>query len=123
MIFMQSSAIRFILLPLALLLSMIFCCAQHPFHYTLNDENGLPSNEVYQIVQDKKGYLWLGCDAGLYRYDGNTFTSYKNALQNGRSISNLVFDSKGVLWCLNFRNRQSDKIKYNNSVSDSFIEF
>jgi ligand-binding sensor domain-containing protein len=76
--------------------------AQSAFSYTLSDENGLPSNEVYQIVQDKQGYLWIGCDAGLYRYDGNTFTSYKNALQNGRSISNLVFDAKGFLWCRNF---------------------
>jgi two-component sensor histidine kinase len=76
--------------------------AQSAFSYTLSDENGLPSNEVYQIVQDNQGYLWIGCDAGLYRYDGNTFTSYKNALQNGRSISNLVFDAKGFLWCRNF---------------------
>ncbi len=75
---------------------------QTPYSITLNDESGLPSNEVYQIVQDKKGYLWIGCDAGLYRYDGIRFVAYKNPKQNGRSISNLVFDAQGVLWCRNF---------------------
>ena len=76
--------------------------AQQPFHYSINDENGLPSNEVYQLVQDKNGYIWLGCDAGLYRYDGIQFKAYKNDLQNGRSISNLVLDVEGYLWCRNF---------------------
>lgn len=86
---------------------LIFFCvfkykAQHPFYYSLNDENGLPSNEVYQIVQDSKGYIWIGCDAGLYRYNGYSYKAYKNANQNSRSISNLLFDSENVLWCRNF---------------------
>ncbi len=78
------------------------CTAQHPFYHTITDEEGLPSSEVYQIIQDKKGYMWIGCDAGLYRYNGFEFKAHKNSKQNSRSISNLAFDAEGKLWCRNF---------------------
>lgn len=92
---------RFILL----LFSVIAICetyAQHPFYYNITDEDGLPSNEVYSIVQDNFGYIWIGCDAGLFRYDGFTFKPYTNSKQNGRSISFLQLDKKGRVWCKNF---------------------
>lgn len=76
--------------------------AQHPYFYTLNDENGLPSNEVYQVVQDSFGFMWIGCDAGLYRYDGFKFMPYTNSQQNSKSISNLVLDKYQNIWCQNF---------------------
>ncbi len=84
---------------------MVTCCnlnAQQPYNYTINDENGLPSNEVYQILQDPFGYLWIGCDAGLYRYDGFEFTKFSSPSSSGRSISGLALDSKGRVWCRNF---------------------
>lgn len=76
--------------------------AQQPWYYTNNDENGLPSNEVYQVAQDDFGYIWIGCDAGLFRYDGFTYKAYISSGQNGRSISSLRFDAKKRLWCKNF---------------------
>jgi anti-sigma regulatory factor (Ser/Thr protein kinase) len=76
--------------------------AQHPYYYNITDEDGLPSNEVYSIVQDNFGYIWIGCDAGLFRYDGFTFKPYTNSKQNGRSISFLQLDKKGRVWCKNF---------------------
>ncbi len=76
--------------------------AQEPYYYTINDENGLPSNEVYQVIQDDFGYIWIGCDAGLFRYDGFDFKQFKNSSQNGRSISGLQLDSKNRIWCRNF---------------------
>ncbi|MCG3166510.1 MAG: hypothetical protein POELPBGB_02289 [Bacteroidia bacterium] len=76
--------------------------AQHPYYYNITDEDGLPSNEVYSIVQDHFGYIWIGCDAGLFRYDGFNFKPYTNSKQNGRSISFLQIDRKGRVWCKNF---------------------
>ena len=76
--------------------------AQEPYYYTINDENGLPSNEVYQVLQDDFGYIWIGCDAGLFKYDGFEYKQYKNVNQNGRSISGLQLDSKNRIWCRNF---------------------
>ncbi len=92
---------------LPLILSLLFFCScnllgQHPFYYNLNTEQDLPSNEVYSIKQDSFGYIWLGCDAGLFRYDGFRFKQYRNKQMAGRSISGLVFDPMGRLWCRNF---------------------
>ncbi|MEM8523789.1 MAG: histidine kinase [Bacteroidota bacterium] len=76
--------------------------AQHPYYYKLDSENGFPSNEVYQVAQDNFGFVWIGCDAGLFRYDGLSFKQYFNAKQNGRSISHLIVDKKQRVWCQNF---------------------
>lgn len=75
---------------------------QHPYYRILDDHEGLPSNEVYKILQDKKGYLWIGCDAGLFRYNGFHFKAYKHPKQNSRSISYLHLDDEKNLWCANF---------------------
>lgn len=90
------------------LLVLIFICqtyislSQTPYYYKINEENGLPSSEVYQIIQDDFGYIWIGCDAGLYRYDGVRFKSYSSKKQNSRSISGLKIDKDKNLWCQNF---------------------
>jgi len=89
-----------------LFILVIACCsqaqAQHPFYYTVNDDNGLPSNEVYDLEQDEFGYMWIGCDAGLFRYDGFRFVQYKNAGQNSVAISGLRFSGHNKLYCQNF---------------------
>lgn len=36
---------------------------EQAFHFT--DRDGLPSMEIYDLLQDQKGYLWLGTEAGL----------------------------------------------------------
>ncbi len=91
------------LLVVIYLFSFHSLIAQHPAYYQINDENGLPSNEVYNIVQDNFGYIWIGCDAGLYRYDGFTFKQYTNKRKNGRAISFLQFDEKQRIWCNIFK--------------------
>lgn len=87
---------------------LIFVCqtyislSQTPYFYKINEENGLPSSEVYQVIQDDFGYLWIGCDAGLYRYDGIRFKSFNSKKQNSKSISGLKIDKDKNLWCQNF---------------------
>ncbi len=76
--------------------------AQHPFFYSVNDDNGLPSNEVYDLDQDGFGYIWIGCNAGLYRYDGIRFDKYSNSRQNAVAISSLSFTKNKKLLCQNF---------------------
>ena len=45
----------------------------------LTVENGLSSNGIRAIVQDKHGYIWFGTDEGLNRYDGKKSRSFKKA--------------------------------------------
>lgn len=69
----------------------------------LNVEHGLSQNTVYTTIQDHKGFLWMGTDDGLNRYDGYTFRVYTNrtgvegAISNSRVIA-LLEDSKHRLW-------------------------
>lgn len=93
--------LKFLLILFIILIAKINL-AQHPYYYKIDDENGLPSNEVYEILQDDFGYMWIGCDAGLYRYDGFKFLGYTNSKQNGKAISYLRKDTKGRIWCKNF---------------------
>lgn len=55
------------------------------------------------IGEDAWGYLWIGTDDGLNKYDGYTFTPYRNDFNNKYSISNndnkeFYLDSKGNSW-------------------------
>ncbi|MCT4591416.1 MAG: response regulator [Carboxylicivirga sp.] len=68
----------------------------------LQTEQGLSSNVTGSILQDKKGFIWIGTDAGLNRYDGNSIKIYKHT-RNNNSISNdiikcLFEDRDTCLW-------------------------
>ncbi len=83
----------------------LFCTslfAQTPAYKHYDVSNGLPTNEVYEIKQDSKGFLWIGCDAGLVRYDGNRFKLLSNKKNRGPAISGLREDKSGRIWCINF---------------------
>lgn len=79
--------------------------AQYPQYFSYNNENGLPSNEVYSIVQDSKGFIWIGCDAGLFKFDGIRYIPYKCQTQNSNSITGLSFSNSKKLYCYNFQSQ------------------
>ncbi|MBC7867902.1 MAG: histidine kinase, partial [Gloeobacteraceae cyanobacterium ES-bin-316] len=65
--------------------------------------NGLSNNKVNCILQDKRGFTWIGTDDGLNRYDGNNFIIFKNnpsesSSISGNSITDLHEDKEGLLW-------------------------
>src|ERR1700719_1672627 len=64
-------------------------------------ENGLPQNTIQAIAQTRDGFLWLGTEVGLVRFDGNSFVTYdqnsKPALP-GNDISCLFPAKDGSLW-------------------------
>ena len=67
------------------------------------DGNDLSSTMITSICQDKAGYIWIGTEYGLNRFDGYRFTTYKNDPNDPQSlmynIVNRVFcDSDGNLW-------------------------
>lgn len=68
----------------------------------LNIAKGLASNTIYDIKQDDKGYIWIGHNKGLSRYDGKKFKHYYNYIQSSRSLTSIQFDYKGRVWCQNF---------------------
>lgn len=61
------------------------------FEY-LNIDNGLSHNRIRSILRDSKGYLWVGTESGLNKYDGQKVTIYKNSPIQTNSISNNTSD-------------------------------
>jgi ligand-binding sensor domain-containing protein/signal transduction histidine kinase len=64
-------------------------------------DEGLPQSTVTSIVQTRDGYLWLGTQNGLVRFDGVRFTVFNGnntpAIKNDR-IAQLFEDHQGTLW-------------------------
>ncbi|TGE16981.1 sensor histidine kinase [Hymenobacter elongatus] len=70
---------------------------------TLTAAQGLSENSVYSILQDKRGFLWLGTQDGLSRYDGVEFRVFRNDPQRAASLSSnfilsLAEDQQGHVW-------------------------
>ena len=64
-------------------------------------ENGLPQNTVQALAQTKDGFLWLGTEAGLVRFDGVEFQTYdRNSVPAlpGSDIRRLLVARDGALW-------------------------
>src|SRR5215217_3450464 len=69
----------------------------------LTPDNGLSSSLVQAIVQDSRGFIWLGTRKGLNRYDGNGFTVYKHKADDSTTVADnntliLFEDSQKTLW-------------------------
>lgn len=105
------------LLPI---LTVIFLLSSRMFAYAAGDpppfappspmrfehlalEDGLSQNSVLAMLQDSQGFLWFGTQDGLNRYDGYSFTVFKNdpADPNSLSINSILAlheDDDGSLW-------------------------
>lgn len=64
-------------------------------------QNGLPQNDVTQLIQTRDGYIWLGTNGGLVRFDGIRFTTFDSGntpeLRSNRILA-LAEDRDGTLW-------------------------
>jgi len=87
-----------IFLALSLLISdttraQITIAAEQPtayFFHHLDYTNGLLSNDVFSLAQDRKGYLWIGTGKGLQRYDGLRFSNYADTSSAGRTTLSIA---------------------------------
>ncbi|HMC96765.1 MAG TPA: two-component regulator propeller domain-containing protein, partial [Flavobacteriales bacterium] len=66
-------------------------------HWSIAD--GISHRSINSIVKDRSGYLWLGTDGGLDRFDGYSFEPYGTA-QGIRSekVHTLLLDAQGRIW-------------------------
>jgi ligand-binding sensor domain-containing protein len=96
------------LLSIALIMSGI-CTKAQPFpdlqfnHITTT--NGLSSNTATAVTEDKAGFIWIGTDNGLNRWDGYRFKQYFHNDQDSNSlilngVQNLHCDRKGRIWII-----------------------
>jgi ligand-binding sensor domain-containing protein len=83
---------------------LVFSQQERQYAFThFSTANGLVSNSVFNIVQDKQGYIWLATVDGLQRYDGNRFLTFRHSSADPHSIPadyivQLTMDKEGNLW-------------------------
>lgn len=73
------------------------------FFEHLTTEDGLSHNYVQSIYQDKDGFIWLGSDNGLNRYDGQRIDIFSTNTQptlGGNKIRRIIQDRDKNLWIL-----------------------
>ncbi|RYZ58202.1 MAG: hypothetical protein EOO14_10010, partial [Chitinophagaceae bacterium] len=61
-----------------------------------------PSPEAYDLLKDSKGYIWVAHEYGVSRYDGADFINLQHPRQSSLSLTGLMEDSQGRIWCHNF---------------------
>src|SRR3989337_3189312 len=87
----------------------------------LSVKQGLSQGNVWDVYQDKMGFMWIGTEDGLNVYDGYTFTIFRSDPADSFSISNnnidhIIEDKSGNLWVatqngLNFYNRKLNRFE------------
>lgn len=89
------------------------CFSQNYINYT--EREGLASNFVYRMTQDKRGFIWFLTDKGMSKFDGSTFKNFtvKDGLPNN-DIWHIRLTPDGRVWYFT----RSDRLGYieNDSV-------
>jgi len=93
-----------IIAALVILLSILILSPQNASAQRLSFrkysvKEGLSQSQIFDIVQDERGYIWFATAEGLTRFDGKDFIHYskKDGLA-GTYISKMILDSQGNLW-------------------------
>jgi signal transduction histidine kinase/ligand-binding sensor domain-containing protein len=89
-------------------------------HRIWNQEDGLPQDTVRALAQTPDGYLWIGTDEGLARFDGYEFTPFGR--RSGALPSNTVVDlavaNDGALWV----STPAGLVRYNDGVFQTLTQ-
>jgi len=94
--------LRFIAISLCLCLSVPGDEGTSKWFYRVwQTEDGLPDNSVSAIAQSSEGYLWIGTNGGVIRFNGDTFTPLP--LRDipdlpSRQVHAMTLDSSGQVW-------------------------
>lgn len=95
-------------LMVSFILSLTNINAQrYPFrHY--DADSGLPSSDIFHVIQDSKGYIWIATDNGVSRFNGYEFVNY--GIEDGlpqNTILEIFEDSKNRIWFVSIRSSLS----------------
>lgn len=93
LIYLSSMVLR-LLLSLTLLIAI--CCTGYSQHFIFNRlsiTDGLLSNNILTVAQDQRGYIWLGTENGLQRYDGTRFRTIWH-----ERADQVLPGNNGLLW-------------------------
>lgn len=85
-------------------------------------ENGLPVNSVNDVIQSQDGYIWIGTNDGLTRFDGIQFKIYKSSefdgLPNNR-ILDIIEAFDGSIW---LKTNRQELVQFKDGVFKQITE-
>ncbi|WP_240755147.1 two-component regulator propeller domain-containing protein [Pedobacter sp. SYP-B3415] len=98
---MRNKHLHRILCLCGLLLLTVPVFAQSPYLSRFTVRQGLAGNNCFNVLQDRKGFIWVATDAGVSRFDGKEFETF--TVDNGlpdTQILQLKEDRAGRIWFL-----------------------
>ena len=90
--------------------------------YTIDD--GLSQSSVYAIAEDRLGFMWFSTQDGLNRFDGYTFTVFRNHPQDTTTLSDnycwtLIPSRRGGLWVGTY----DGGVCYYDPITETFTQY
>ncbi|CAL2085020.1 Signal transduction histidine kinase internal region domain-containing protein [Tenacibaculum sp. 190524A05c] len=127
----NSNVLKKSLFHIYFLLLFLGIHAQDPISIHITDKDGFPDNEIYDLLQDKKGDIWIAANKGLFKFDGKNFTQLTHPKKQGRSFFNLTLDPYGRVWCNNLAGQffyvEENKLElfgnYQNIIKGAYTDF
>lgn len=114
---------KYLLIFLSLVFTSALNWAQDPYSIKITSKDSNTSNQIFDVIQDSKGFVWTATSKGLFKYDGASFVAFKSAEQNTFSGSSIQEDKYGRIWYENFdgyvffvENNQLKKLNQNTPV-------
>ncbi len=90
---------RDILLIALLMMGLADMVTGQTYRFNTYRDKGYSANQIFSLLQDRMGYIWIGSGVGLTRYDSDGFQTF--TVENGlpaNEILSLAQDSAGTLW-------------------------
>lgn len=75
--------------------------AQEQVYKFFTIKEGLPSNNIFKLKFDNKGFLWIAHDNGISKYDGFNFKNYNSPLQKSNVYTDIYVGPDGKIWMTN----------------------
>lgn len=76
--------LKYVLVVATCIVASLSAAAQIPGLINYNEKDGLKSSVIYRLSQDRNGFIWIGTDNGIFRFDGKEFRHFneKDGLKN-----------------------------------------
>src|SRR5688572_23825434 len=104
------------------LLPITSVLAQYKTYESITELNGLSDNRVTSFKKDRDGFMWIGTENGLNRYDGHEFIVYRpgqpKKILSYEHINDIEQDARGRMWVATWNG-----LNVLNPVNDSLIVF
>lgn len=98
----ESLKFRILYIAILALITNISCFGQYLFN-NVSKGSGLNTSQIHAILKDHEGFIWMGTEKGLVRFDGTDMLNFNNDPNDSTSISediiiSLFLDNAGNIW-------------------------